>query len=173
MKKTFKGKYKNYKFENLLKILNNYKEYKNFNFYGFCLGLNESVILNLDQKLQIVKLIKENKKFRKSFDWFKIKDISLFISLEHLGESMEGTKKSDLYDFYKNQGEKYLKKHQKIKGGFAKSCNCGYCRDNSQTQNRKDWDWNYIKKSQRFNKQKRRNLKLDFENGILILNNIK
>ena len=109
-----------------LNIIENHKQYSDFNTLGLYRSIFENENITLDEKIQVREFA--NRYFEKTFEFLQIKDPWTFIKVKTLGLELTNGDKDELWrQISKNQ--KLILKKKRIKhqnfGEYSKH-NCGY-----------------------------------------------
>ncbi|MDF3079003.1 MAG: hypothetical protein K0S09_2892 [Sphingobacteriaceae bacterium] len=118
-------KFNQLKLEEYFFYIDNYKKYKDFNTLGLYRSILENEKLSLENKIEVREYA--HKTFKKTFDFFQLKDVGTFKEVEHLGENLTKGDQDKIWEDIRKNQQRILEdkriKHRNF-GDYSKH-NCG------------------------------------------------
>jgi hypothetical protein len=107
-------------------FIDNYKKYTDFNTLGLYRSIVENEKLTLADKIAVREYA--HKTFKKTFDFFQLKDPKTFVEVEYLGQELTKGDEQNIWDNVRRNQQQILEdkriKHRNF-GEYSKH-NCGY-----------------------------------------------
>lgn len=119
-------KFNELKYSEYFPIIENHKQYSDFNSLGLYRSLFENQFLSIDEKIEIRNFA--NKFFEKTFNFLQIKDPHTYFQVKTLGEKITKGDEENLWrTIIENQRKILTEKKIKHRNfGYYSKHNCGY-----------------------------------------------